>query len=130
MSTKHVTVETDLAVRRLVARISHLLDDRDFDAFVGLLTPDCRFVVAGRELQGAPAIRAWLDTTPTPVCHEVTNVVVSNGSQPDTVHVVADVVMQIKRDDRWSVGVVARYHDTLVGHDRDWKWSQRLITLR
>src|SRR5438105_11362027 len=103
MSTsRDVAVETDLAVRRILARYCQLVDDRDFDAAADLFAEDARFRVLDLDLDGRNAIRAWFDTIPPSMFHHVTNVVVSNGSQPGTVHAVSDLTSGGKSENGWS----------------------------
>lgn len=129
-TSKDVAVETDLAVRRLLARYCLLVDDRDFDQLIETFTEDGRFNVLGTDLQGRAAIREWLDTVPDPMFHHVTNVVVSNGSH-GTVHALSDCLVGGKRDDGpWSIWMLGRYHDTFVGEGRELLFSQRIFTAR
>jgi 3-phenylpropionate/cinnamic acid dioxygenase small subunit len=129
-TSKEVAVETDLAVRRILARYCHLVDDRDFDPLVELFTEDARFNVLGTDLHGRKAIREWLDTVPDPMFHHLSNIVVSNGSH-DTLHAISDCTVGGKRDEGpWSVWMLARYHDTLVGEGRELRFSQRIFTAR
>jgi 3-phenylpropionate/cinnamic acid dioxygenase small subunit len=130
MTSKEVAVETDLAVRRVLARYCHLVDDGDFDPAADMFTEDGRFNALGTDLQGRPAIREWLGTVPSPMFHHVTNVVVSNGSH-GKVHAVSDCMVGGKRDDGpWTIWMLGRYHDTLVGEGRDMRFSQRIFTAR
>lgn len=130
-SPKEVTPEVDSAVRRLVARYCHLVDDGEYDAAVALFTDDGRFVVLGKSLDGRDAIKAMLagqrDHT---TLHQVSNVVVSNGSHGGTFHAVADVSVVAKHDGSWAPMFVGRYHDTLVGEGRDMRFTQRILTAR
>jgi ketosteroid isomerase-like protein len=130
MTSKEVAVETDLAVRRLIARYCHLVDDRDFDAAAALFTDDARFRIGDTDLRGRDAIRTWFDSIPEAMFHHVTNVVVSYGSQPDTVHAVSDLTSGAKTDTGWAIWVLGRYHDTFVGSGRDLRFSQRIVTFR
>ena len=127
---KDVPVETDLAMRRLIARYCHLVDDRDFDQLVDLFTDDGCFKVLGTDLHGKPAMREWLDTVPDPMFHHVNNVVVSTGSH-DRTHALSDCLVGGKRDDGpWSIWMLGRYHDTFVVADGELKFSQRIFTAR
>lgn len=130
MTSKDVALETDLAVRRLVARYCHLVDDRDFDAAVELFTEDARFRIADTDLQGHRAIRDWLDTIPESMFHQADNLVVSYGSHPGTVHCVSDLTAGAKTESGWAVWMRGRYHDTFAGSGRDLRFSQRLVTFR
>jgi 3-phenylpropionate/cinnamic acid dioxygenase small subunit len=129
-SPKDVAVETDLAVRRLLARYCHLVDDRDFDAAAALFSEDARFRVRDHDFTGPEAIRAWMQTIPESLLHEVTNVVVSNGSHPGTAHAVSDLIVSSKSDAGWSVLTVGRYHDSFTGSGREMRFSQRIVTAR
>lgn len=129
-ASKEVAVETDLAVRRLIARYCHLVDDRDFDQLVQLFTADGCFKVLGTDLSGRPAMRVWLDTVPDPMFHHVSNVVVSNGSH-DRTHAVSDCLVGGKRDaGPWGIWMLGRYHDTFVLDGGEWRFSQRIFTAR
>ena len=129
-TSKDVTPEVDLAVRRLLARYCHLVDDHDYDAAAALFTDDGRFRLADHDLKGQAAIRSWMDTIPPSLFHQVSNVVVSNASRPDTYHAVSDVMAAAKADGRWTISFLGRYHDTLSGDGRDMKFTQRIVTAR
>jgi ketosteroid isomerase-like protein len=129
-TAKEVAVETDLAVRRLIARYCHLVDDRDYDAAAALFTDDARFRVLDQDIVGRDAIRAWFDSIPPSMFHHVTNVVVSNGSHAGTYHAVSDLAAGGKGDAGWSTWMLGRYHDTFVGEGRNLRFSQRIMTGR
>ncbi len=122
-------METDLAVRRLLSRYCQLVDDRDFDQLVELFTDDARFSLVGTDLHGKAAIREYMDTIPDPMFHHLANVVVSNGSHGD-VHALSDCMVGGRNDGAWSIWMLGRYHDTMVGSGRDLRFSQRLFTAR
>jgi hypothetical protein len=128
--SKEVAVETDLSIRRLIARYCQLVDDRHFDAVPALFTEDARYRLAGEDLTGREAIRGWLNSIPESLFHLVTNVVVSNGSQPGTYHAVSDLIAGRKGDSGWSIVTLARYHDTFCGEGREMRFSQRIVTFR
>jgi 3-phenylpropionate/cinnamic acid dioxygenase small subunit len=130
MTTHEVAVEIDLSVRRILARYSHLVDDRDFDAAAALFTDDARFRVGEQTLSGRAEILSWLQSVPAGLSHQVTNVVVSNGSHEGTFHALADVAIAQKGEGAWSTFMLGRYHDTLVGTGRSMVFSQRIITFR
>lgn len=127
---KEVPVETELAIRWIVARYCHLVDDRDFDAAAELFADDARFRVMDQDLDGRKAVRDWMDTIPESMFHHVTNVVVSYGSKPGTHHAVSDITAGGRRDGAWSVWILGRYHDTFVGQGRDIRFKQRILTIR
>ena len=127
---KEVTVETDLSVRWLIARWAQLVDDRDFDAVAELFTEDGRFRILDQDLTGRQAISGWLATIPGTMFHHVTNVVVSNGSQPGTTHAVSDVMVGGRGESGWAIWMMARYHDTFAGEGRDIRLTQRIVTER
>lgn len=129
-TSKEVTVETDLSVRWLIARWAQLVDDRDFDALAELFTEDGRFRILDQDLTGRRAIADWLATIPVTMFHQVTNVVVSNGSQPGTTHAVSDVMVGGRGDNGWAIWMMARYHDTFTGQGRDIRLTQRIVTDR
>lgn len=129
-ATKEVAVETDLSVRWLIARWAQLIDDRDFEAAAALFTEDGRFRILEEDLVGRPAISGWLATIPDPIFHHVTNVVVSNGSQPGTFHAVSDVMVGGRGEKGWAIWMLGRYHDSFVGEGRDIRLTQRIVTNR
>jgi hypothetical protein len=127
---KDVAQDTDLAIRRILARYCHLVDDHDFDATADLFTDDARLRLAGETFEGRGAIRTWLDSVPEGLCHQVSNVVVSNGSQTDTYHALSDLIVTRKSESGWQTVMVGRYHDTFVGEGRSLLFSQRIVTVR
>ena len=128
---KEVSPEVDSAVRRLMARYSHLVDDGDYDAAVELFAEEGRFVMLGKSLEGREAIKSMLtDELKYATLHQVSNVVVSNGSQTGTFHAVADVTVVVKLEGSWQPMLVGRYHDTFVGEGREMRFSQRILTAR
>ena len=122
----------DLAVRRLIARYSQLVDDGDHRAAAELFAEGGRFHVMGEDLRGREAIHQWLDRSITQVLHHsVTNVVVSNGSSDGTFHAVSDVACSARGDNgSWSLVLLGRYHDTMSGHGRAMQFSQRILKAR
>ncbi len=130
--TKEVDVANDLAVRRLIARYSQLVDDGDHKAAADLFAEDGRFHVMGQDLRGRGAIHEWLDRSITQVLHHsVSNVVVSNGSSDGTFHAVSDVVCSARGDNgSWSVVMLGRYHDTMAGRGRGMQFTQRILKAR
>lgn len=129
---KDVPIQDDLGARRLIARYAQLVDDGDLDAATELFEPNGRLVVDGEEHRGRAAIGAWLAGATAGVSasqHQVTNVVVSYGSQPDTLHAVSDLALLVKGEHGWLTLVTGRYHDTFVGHGRNQRFRQRLIRL-
>ncbi len=129
-TSKDVTPEVDLAVRRLLARYCHLVDDHDYDAAAALFADDGRFRLVDRDIKGQAAIRSWMDTIPPSLFHQVSNVVVSNASRPDTYHAVSDLMAAAKSGGGWTISFLGRYHDTLSGDGRDMKFTQRIVTAR
>ncbi len=129
-SVKDVAVHADLAVRWLVARAAQLVDDRDFDAALHLFADDGLVIQGGERHAGRQAIRSWLEARPSPALHQVTNLVVSNGSHDGVLHAVSDFVVLRPADGEWRVSGVGRYHDTLAGIGREVHFTQRIVTLR
>jgi ketosteroid isomerase-like protein len=129
---KDVSTEDDLGARRLIARYAQLVDDRDVDAAAELFEADGRVIVDGTEHRGRSAVRDWIAdvTAALPACqHQMTNVVVSYGSKPDTLHAVSDLSLLAKGEQGWTVVLTGRYHDTFSGHGRDLQLRQRVVTL-
>jgi ketosteroid isomerase-like protein len=129
-SSKVVAPETDLAVRWLLARYCHLVDDRDFDAAAMLFTDDARFRILDHDLSGRKAIREWFETIPPSMFHRVDNVVVSYGSTPGTVHALSDLSAGGRGEAGWAIWMLGRYHDTMTGEGRDLRFTQRICTAR
>lgn len=130
ITSKEVSVETDLAVRRLIARYCHLVDDRDFDQLVELFTEDGRLNILGTDMTGRAAMRDYLLTVPEPMFHHVSNVAVSNGSH-ERAHAISDCAVGGQRDGGpWSIWLIGRYHDTFVMGDKGLMFSQRIFTAR
>ncbi len=128
---KEVPTEVEASIRRLVARYCHLVDDGDVDAAAQLFSDDARFINLGEELKGRDAIRDMLaDQSGGPRLHQVTNVVVSNGSHDGTFHSVSDVSVNAKRGEVWSAVFAGRYHDTFAGTGRSMRFTQRILTGR
>jgi len=130
--TKDLTPEADSTARRLIARYCHLVDDGDFDAAGDLFAEDGRFVALGNSIEGRDSIVKMLAETggTRTTLHQVTNIVVSNGSQQGTLHAVADVTLVAKVDGTWRPAFVGRYHDTFVGSGREARFTQRILTAR
>jgi uncharacterized protein (TIGR02246 family) len=131
---KEVPTADDLAARRLIARYAQLVDDGDLAVAAELFEPDGRVVMDGQEHRGRDAVRAWLGEVTvfiagTPSQHQMTNVVVSYGSHPDTAHAVSDLSLIVKGEAGWVVLATGRYHDTFAGHGREMRFRQRLIRL-
>lgn len=130
-SPKEVTPEVDSAIRRILARYCHLVDDGDYDAAAELFTDDARYVALGKNLDGRAQIKAMLvDQGSHSTLHQVSNVVVSNGSHSGTFHAVADLNVAAKLEGSWTPAFVGRYHDTFVGEGREMRFSQRILTAR
>jgi aspartate/methionine/tyrosine aminotransferase len=130
-SNREVDVAVDLSVRRLIARYCQLVDDADFAAAAELWTEDGRFQAFDDDLRGRQAITEWLGRLSGTMWHNVTNVVVSNGSADGVYHAVSDLAFMVQGPEgAWAVAVVARYHDTLTGSGRDTRFSQRILKAR
>lgn len=128
---KEVPAEVDAAIRRLLARYCQLVDDRDYDAAVDLFTEDARFIVLGDERKGRDAIRETLgERRSRTTLHQVTNVVVSNGSHDGTFHAVSDLALTEKDGSTWTPVFAGRYHDTYTGTGRNLRFTQRILTAR
>jgi 3-phenylpropionate/cinnamic acid dioxygenase small subunit len=129
--SKEVDPVTDLTIRRLIARYSQLVDDGDFKAAADLFSEDGRFNALGQDLRGRQAVVEWLGSLTATMWHNVTNVVVSNGSNDGTYHAVCDLALHTKGEDgAWTVRAVARYHDTFAGTGRGMHFTQRILKAR
>jgi ketosteroid isomerase-like protein len=128
---KDVSAEVESAIRRLVARYCQLVDDGEIDAAVDLFSEDGRYLADGDERKGREAIRRALYAEATGTrLHQVTNVVVSNGSQDGTFHAVSDLAVSAKGEDGWKQVFAGRYHDTFAGAGRQMRFTQRILTSR
>lgn len=131
MTNDHdVSVEDDLAARRLIARYAHLVDNRDYKAAAQLFEADGRVVFEGEEFKGRDAVASWFEKVVSPLGatqHQTTNIVVTYGSKPDTLHAIADLMLLAKVKDAWTPMIGARYHDTFVGHGRQIAFRQRIL---
>jgi hypothetical protein len=131
VGSKEVDLATDLTVRRLIARYCHLVDDGDYQAVAELFSEDGRFNALGTDLRGRDAIAEWVGNFTAPMWHNVTNVVVSNGSHDGIHHAVVDMAFHTKGEDgKWSLSIVGRYHDTLAGAGREMRFTQRILKAR
>jgi SnoaL-like domain len=127
---KAVAVESELAVRRLVARYCHLVDDDNYEGVADLFTADGKVIIGEAQHVGRDGIMAWLGGAPSGTQHLVTNVIVSNGSNEGTLHVIADLAMSLRMDGKWAIVAVGRYHDTIVEDGGAFHFTQRIITIR
>jgi ketosteroid isomerase-like protein len=129
--SKEVSTDVEAAIRRLLARFCQLVDDGDFVAAAELFGDDARFIRLGEETKGRDAIQQMLGSeADSTTLHQVTNIVVSNGSQDGTYHSVSDLAVTAKRAKAWEQTFAGRYHDTFVGAGREMKFSQRILTER
>lgn len=123
-------IEDRIAIRELVARYNHAIDDAEAEAFAACFVPDGRFcvgtdgaVVAGRERLAAMSRAAgvkWVHLTMDPV-------VTIDG---DTATQVCTALIGRRQADRapgsstWTS--TGRYHDDLVRTDEGWRFVQRV----
>jgi hypothetical protein len=129
-SGKAVTVETDLAVRRLIARYSHLIDDGNAAGVAELFTAEGKVIIGETQHAGREGIVAWLANSGGGGQHQVTNVAVSNGSAEGTFHALSDLAFLRRDGDAWATRAVGRYHDTIVEDGGALRFTQRIITVR
>lgn len=116
-------------VRQLVAQYAQALDDGRTDDVVDTFCSDGVVDIPGLgSHQGHEAIRtAFAAVEPkAPQRHLVLNTVVTEWDDKGaTASAVSDLVFLAKHDNRWSVAMVGRYHDTLHREGDTWRFHHR-----
>lgn len=129
MST--VTFEqVDAAVRALIARYTHALDDGRTDDVVATFCPDGTFEYpAAGTATGHEALRTMYEgwKPQAPQRHLVVNTHVTDWSDTEAT-ALSDVVLIVEGDTGWSVAFVARYRDSLHRDDGEWHFHHRLVS--
>jgi hypothetical protein len=125
-----VNLEDRIALHELVALYGHLIDERRWNEFENVFTPDAVY----ESLMGegwrtnslAELLAFWTaDMSRHPLAHHTTNVVVIE--QPDgSAHILSKGI-GVGRKGR--VGSVT-YNDVAVPTDQGWRLAKRVVALR
>jgi hypothetical protein len=125
-----VNLEDRIALHELVALYGHLIDERRWNEFENVFTPDAVY----ESLMGegwrtnslAELLEFWTaDMSRHPLAHHTTNVVVIG--QPDgSAHILSKGI-GVGRKGR--VGSVT-YNDVAVPTDQGWRLAKRVVALR
>jgi 3-phenylpropionate/cinnamic acid dioxygenase small subunit len=119
--------ETAEAVRAAIASYAQALDDGRTDDVVATFCPDGEVDIPGLGAhRGHDEIRAAFAAVEpkSPQRHLVLNTLITSWGD-DEVRAVSDLVFLAKQDNRWSVAMVGRYHDTLHRDGETWRFHQR-----
>jgi 3-phenylpropionate/cinnamic acid dioxygenase small subunit len=122
-----------LMIHQLLAYYGHVVDDRDWDRFVELFTPDATldYTRAGAPtvLHGVDEIRAFFRDANHPSAHHVLNIVVTRSG--GEVRVRSKFFVPYTREThvpkRWFGG---DYDDVVVRTDTGWRFAFRACTGR
>jgi len=124
-----IAAADELALRNLLSRYGHTLDDRKPDEFAALFIEDALLSAAGNEFRGREQIRGFvvslLDKEPGK--HVTVNTDLRAASA-DRVEVTSDFVLLARSADSWSIGRAGRY-DAVVERDAAgvWRFRTRVI---
>jgi uncharacterized protein (TIGR02246 family) len=122
---------TVTGVQDLLARYAHRIDDRDFDGFGELFTPDAEYSLAGNEQQGREAIKDLMRSVMTSPggAHIITNVSARAGVD-GSFDVTADYLLTRRPEAGAAFAVigVGRYAATVVHNDSGWRFATLRIT--
>lgn len=125
MSTTFAEVAEHL--RAIIARHAMAQDDGAADDVAALYCPDGAFEVPGMGFyEGTETIReTWKAWAPRrEQRHIVTNTVISEWSDREA-KASSDAVLLQRGEQGWTVGIVARYHDTFRHTDAGWRIWRR-----
>ena len=114
-------------IRATIAWYTHALDDGRTDDVVATFCPDgsCDMPGLGTP-EGTDALRAAYEKVKPriPQRHLVTNTLVTDWDDEEAT-ATSDVVFLLRVDDRWTVRLVGRYHDTLHRDGDTWRFHRR-----
>jgi SnoaL-like domain len=121
-------VEDELAIGQLRARYCHLLDDRDWPAFVDLFTEDGIFQGL-KAVQGREALLQFFGTdfpkTTEAFWHFCTNATVEIDGDRATGRITLEYLSRIGGV---SYAAAGHYDDVMVRVDSRWRFRSRVIT--
>lgn len=122
-------MDDEAAIRRLLARYCHTLDDGDVAGFGALWAGDAELAVRGTVLRGREAIRDTVAGRQPPERrgrHLTVNV--EADVDGDAARAVSDFVFYARADDGTpKLRFVGRYHDDLVRDGGEWQFRRRAI---
>jgi uncharacterized protein (TIGR02246 family) len=121
-------VEDELEIAQLRARYCHLLDDRRWEEFVDLFTPDGEFVGLDRAQGRAGLLHFFSQVVPTlaeEFWHFCTNGTVEVQGDTATGRISLEYLSVVKGVSHVSAG---HYDDVLRRVDGRWRFASRRIT--
>ena len=130
-----MSVEDELAVRNLVARVAQYADGPDVDAYVALFTPDAVWDMPGAPRQGHAEIRGGSEERRAAgqigPGSNTRHVVSTMAVRVHNDHAIADSVWQFYVDTNTAprLQLMGTYHDELVRMNGEWKLAHRRITI-
>ena len=115
-----------LEIQQLVARYNFAVDGGDADAFAGTFTADGVFTVAGNEMRGHDALRAFVEGRAGVASrrHIVSSIIVDGDGDAATLRAYLQVVAKTE-DGTFAVATQGTYDDRLVRTDDGWRFSVR-----
>jgi 3-phenylpropionate/cinnamic acid dioxygenase small subunit len=128
MGNERSAAEVAEGVRAALAVYTQALDDGRTDDVVATFCADGSFEMPrqGRFVGQAALRQAYESWKPTrPQCHLVLNTVVTEWTD-DEASATSDFVLVYRRDGKWSVEIVGRYHDVLHRQGEVWRFHSRV----
>jgi hypothetical protein len=114
-------------VRATIAAYTQALDDGRTDDVVATFCADGGCDIPGLgTYEGRDALRAaYSKWTPRlPQRHLVANTLITEWDEHEA-HATSDVVFLLRRDTRWEVELIGRYHDTFHFEAGAWRFHHR-----
>ena len=125
-------MDDERAIRRLMTRYCHLVDDGEFEELAALWTDDAELALRGETETGPAAIIAKIASRQTPELrgiHVSANVIIDVES--DTARAVSDFVfMRREGGPDPLVKFIGRYIDRFARTPNGWKFRRREIRFR
>jgi hypothetical protein len=122
--------DVSVGVNAAIAAYTQALDDGRTDDLVATFCPDglCDMPGLGRH-EGHEALRlaygTWKPTTPQR--HLIVNTLVTKWDG-DEARATSDIVLMLKVEAGWTIGVVGRYEDVLHRDGDAWRFHQRVAS--
>jgi len=127
-------VDDERAIRRLMTRYCHLVDDAAFEELAALWTDDAELALRGETSTGPAAIVAVIAGRQTPELrglHVIANVIVDVDGNGNTARAVSDFVfMRREGGPDPVVKFIGRYIDRFAHTPEGWKFRRRDIQFR